>query len=775
MKRQDYPQPGPPAALTRTVCSTTPAPAPFEHTRVVSRRDFLKAGSVLVVGVSLFGCSQESNDAPAATAPAEAPSPADPWSPDVYVSIDADGTVHIVSHRCEMGQGIKASLPAVVADEMEADWDRVVVEQATGDPKFGNQGTGGSESVINFYQRMREAGATMRTLLEQAAAAQWGVDASEVRADNHRVVHEGSGQVLDFSELVADAAQIPVPQPDQLALKSPERFRYIGKELKIPDLEDIIRGAAQYGADIRLPGMKYAAVARPPVVFGKVKSFDAAAALAVPGVEQVLELPAAAPPAMYKALGGVAVVASNSWAALKARDLLEIEWEDGANADYDSETYKAQLLESVRNPGQPYRDHGDFDTAAAAAAQTLDAEYYAPHLGHMMMEPPAACASVTAEGCEIWAPTQDPQSLIPMAAEVTGLPPEKVRVNMTLTGSAFGRKFKGDYVDEAIRLSHMTGAPVMVQWSREDEVRHGYYHAVSAQKVSAALGADGKVTAWRHRAAYPSIMATFDPSIGAPSKMEMGQGLVNLPYAIENVRVESCDAPVKVRIGWLRSVCTIFQSFAINAFTDEIAQARGLDPVQNLLDLLGQDRALDFSDLEWTPAEGHPFETGRLRGVIELAAEKGGWGRDLPAGHGLGIAAQYSFNSYAASVVEVTVAEDGSWSVPRVDVALDVGQIVNLDRARAQMEGASVFGLSLARYGSITAAAGRIQQGNFNDSRLVRYGLHPEVGVHIVGGHGKPSGIGEPGVPPFAPALVNAIFAATGKRIRALPIGNRIV
>jgi isoquinoline 1-oxidoreductase beta subunit len=673
-----------------------------------------------------------------------------------------------------MGQGIKASLPAVVADEMEADWNRVTIEQATGDPKFGNQGTGGSESVISFYQRMREAGATVRAMLEQAAAAQLGVAVSEVRADNHRVVHEASGKALDFSDLVADAALVPVPPADQLTLKSPDRFRYIGKEMKIPDLDDMTHGKAVYGADMRLPGMKFAAVARPPVILGKVKSYNADAALAVPGVEKVLELPAPEPPLQYKTLGGLAVVADNSWAALKARDLLEIEWDDGPNADHNSEAYKVQLMDAVRNPGEAFRDHGDYDAAAAAAAQTLDAEYYAPHLGHMMMEPPAACASVTADFCEIWAPTQDPQALIPMAAEVTGFPPEKIRVNMLLTGSAFGRKFKGDYVDEAVRISHMTGAPVTVQWSREDEVRHGYYHAVSAQKCSAALDADGEVTAWRHRAAYPSLMSIFNPAAKAPSKMEMGQGLVNLPYDIENVRIESCDAPARVRVGWLRSVCTIFQSFGVNSFTDEIAHARGVDPVQNLLDLLGEDRTLDFSDVEWEAREGHPFETGRLRGVIELAAEKAGWGRELPAGHGLGIAAQYSFNTYAVSVVEVAIADDGSWSVPRVDVALDVGQVVNRDRALAQMEGASVFGLSLARYGRITAANGRIEQGNFHDSRLVRYGMHPEVGVHMVESHAKPSGIGEPGVPPFAPALANAIFAATGKRIRELPIGDSI-
>ena len=311
----------------------------------------------------------------------------------MYVTVEADGTVRIVSHRCEMGQGIKTSLPSVVADEMEADWSRVVVEQATGDKKYGDQSTGGSLSIISFYQRMREAGASVRTMLERAAAQQWGVEAAECRAENHRVVHAPSGRSADFAELVATAATLAVPPVEQLQLKTPDQFRYIGKELQSVDLPDIVQGKAVYGADVRLPGMKYAAIARPPVVLGKVKSFNADKALAVAGVEQVVELPAVEAPVAYKALGGVAVIANNSWAALKARDLLEIEWESGPNADYESEAFKQLLLETVRQPGEAARDEGDFDAAAASAAQVLEAEYYAPHLNHMMMEPPAATAS----------------------------------------------------------------------------------------------------------------------------------------------------------------------------------------------------------------------------------------------------------------------------------------------------------------------------------------------------------------------------------------------
>ncbi len=744
-----------------------PADAP-EPIRQLSRRDFLKSGGVFVIGVSLFGCNRESAPIPVK------PQAAGPWSPDVFVSFEADGTAHIVAHRSEMGQGIRTGLPAVLADEMEADWDRVVVEQATGDAKYGDQNTDGSHSVRDFMQRMREAGATVRRMLEQSAAQQWGVDVSECRAQLHTVVHDPSGRVLDYGELVAGAAELPVPGLEQLSFKSRDEFRYIGKGLPIVDMHDMTHGAAQYGADIRLPGMKFAAVARPPVVFGKVKSYDASAALAVAGVEQVVEIPAAEPPAMFKALGGVAVIASNSWAALKARDLLTIDWDDGPNADYDSASYKTALLETVRQPGTIVRDEGDADAALAAAERTVAAEYYAPHLAHAPMEPPAAVASVTADFCEIWAPTQHPQSLIPMAQGVTGLPPEQIRVNVTLLGGAFGRKSKCDFAEEAVYLSKQLGTPVLVQWSREDDIRHDYFHSVSAQRLEAGLDADGTVVAWRHRLCYPSIMSTFDPSVREAAPLELGLGAQNVPYAIPNLRLETGPADAKVRIGWLRSVCNIFQSFAINAFSDEVAEARGVDPLDNLLELLGPDREIDVAALGLEPTENHPFETARLRGIVQRVAQEAGWGRDLPAGHGLGIAAQYSFLSYVAAVVEVAVQDDGSWSVPRVDIGIDCGTYVNPDRVRAQQEGAVIFGLSLAREGSITAARGRIEQGNYNDYRVLRIGQTPDTRVHLVDSEAPPAGVGEPGVPPIAPALVNALFAATGRRFRELPLGTKL-
>ncbi len=736
--------------------------------RRLNRRDFLTPGGVLVLGVSMVGCGRENQPIPVR------PAASGPWAPDVYVSFDAQGTVHIISHRSEMGQGIRTGLPAVLADEMEADWKQVVVEQAPGDAMYGNQNTDGSWSVRGFMQRMREAGATVRLMLEQSAAQQWGVDVAECKAVLHTVVHEPSGKVLDYKDLVAGAAALPIPGLDQLELKTPDKFRYIGKALPIVDMHDMTHGTAIYGADIRVPGMKFAAIARPPVVFGKVSSFDDEETRAVAGVAEVFEMPAPEPPAMFKAVGGIAVIADSSWAALKGRDLLAIEWEDGANADYDSAEYREALLDTVRQPGNSRRNQGDIDKAFSSAASSLEAEYYAPHLAHVPMEPPAAVASVTDDFCEIWAPSQDPQSLIPMAVAVTGLKAEQIKINVTLLGGAFGRKSKGDFVEEAVVLSKQTGTPVMVLWSREDDIQHDYYHSVSAQQLKASLDEKGVVTAWRHRLAYPSIMSTFDAEVREAAAMEIGMGAINMPYAIPNVRVETGEAQARVRIGWLRSVCHIFQSFAVNSFTDEIAHARGMDPKDNLLDLLGADRVLDFTEFGQKPTENYPFETARLRNAIEFVAKDSHWGRSLPPGHGLGIAAQFGFLSYVAAVVEVVVDEDGSWHVPRVNIAIDCGQFVNPDRVRAQQEGSAIFGLSLARQGSITASKGRIDQSNFHDFPLLRMNLAPETTVHLMENRSPPAGVGEPGVPPIAPALANAIFAATGKRFRNLPLGKRL-
>jgi isoquinoline 1-oxidoreductase beta subunit len=745
----------------------------MNHTRKVTRREFVQSGGLLVLGVSLAGCGR-GEGTPVEMAEQAAETITEPWSPDVYLSFDADGTVHIIAHRVEMGQGIRTGLPAIVADELEADWDRVNVVQGMADQKYGDQNTDGSHSVRDFLHRLREAGATARTMLEQAAAQQWQVDVAGCRADMHRVVHEASGREIDYKDLLATASGLEVPAPESLKLKDPENFRYIGKGLSIVDMHDMTHGTAIFGSDASLPGMKFATVARCPVLFGKARSFNADAALNFAGVEKVLELPYAEPPAMFKALGGIAVIADNSWSALQGRELLEIDWDEGANAAYDSETYRDALFDAVRQPGIVVRGEGDVEQALTVAERTLEAEYYTPHLAHAPMEPPHALANVTADGCEIWAPVQNPQSAQQEAAAICGLEPDQVKVHVTLLGGAFGRKSKCDFVNEAVLLSKELGVPVKVLWSREDDIRHDYLHSVAAQSLAAGLDADGKVNAWRHRASYPTIFSTFDPSANAPVPMEMGLGAITMPYAIDNVSVEAGAAECMVRIGWLRSVCNIFQAFSICAFTDEIAEARGLDPLENVLDLIGPDRHNDFSAYEYNHPEGYPYDTARLRHVAEKAAELADWGRSVPDGHGLGLAVHYSFYSYLASVVEVAVDGNGGWHVPKVFTAIDCGLAVNPDRVRAQMEGSAVFGLSLARSGNITAAGGRIEQGNFDDYPMIRINQAPVTGVHIVKSNEAPAGAGEPGVPPIAPALVNAIFAATGKRFRELPLGDKL-
>ncbi len=735
----------------------------------LSRRDFVKTGGLFVLGVSMAGCGRQDKPAITAARPADGP-----WSPDVFVSFDADGTVHIISHRSEMGQGTRTGLAAIVADELEADWGRVIVEQAMADAVYGDQNTDGSWSVRGFMQRMREAGASARQMLEQAAADEWQVDVSECRAENHRILHDASARSLDYKDLVAAAAALPVPAPDTLSFKPPEKFRYIGKDMPIVDLDDMIHGRAGYGIDASVAGMKYAVIARCPVTFGRVKSFDAEAALALDGVRQVIELPAATPPALFQALGGIAVIADNTWAAMEGRKRLKIEWDEGDNTSYNSDDYKAQLQAATRRDGQVVREEGDVTEAFANAEVTLDAEFYTPHLAHAPMEPPVALASVTADSCEVWAPTQNPQSIIKEGAAITGLAPEQIKVHVTLLGGGFGRKSKCDFVNEAIILSKSIGAPVKVVWSREDDIRHDYFHAPSAQYLKASINSENAVSGWLHRVAYPTIMSTFEAGAKHPAGWEIGMGAINMPYDIANVNIASAETEAKIRIGWLRSVCNIFQAFAVCSFTDEIAYARNKDPLENFLDMLGTDRHLDFSSFGQKGVDNYPFDTARLRHVAELAAGKAGWGRVLPGGHGLGIAVHRSFLSYVAAVVEVAVDSDGRWSVPRVDIAFDCGLAVNPDRVRAQLEGSVIFGLSLAREGKITATNGRVDQGNFDDYPVLRMDMTPETSVHIVHNDAPPAGVGEPGVPPIAPALANAIFAATGTRLREMPFGPQI-
>ncbi len=704
--------------------------------------------------------------------------------PKVFVAIAPDGTVSIVAHRSEMGTGVRTSLPLIVAEEMEADWKRVKVQQAHGDEvKYGNQDTDGSRSTRHYLVPMRQIGASARAMLESAAAKRWGVPVTEVKASNHEVVHAASGRRIGFGDLAADAAKEPVPAIGSVKLKDPKDFRYLGKgEVSIVDLHDITTGAAQYGADVRLPGLKYAVIARPPVTGGKLVSFDGADAMKVSGVEKVMEVRGWPWPSKFQPLGGVAVIARNTGAAIKGRDALKIVWDDGANAKYDSVAYRGELEEAARKPGLVVRKEGDVDGALKGADKVIVGEYYAPHLAHVSMEPPVAVADVKGDKAEIWAPVQSPGGTREDVAKTLGIPEDNVTVNVTLLGGGFGRKSKCDFVLEAALLSKELGAPVKVQWTREDDVQHDFLHTVSVERIEAGLDKNGKVIAWRHRSAAPSIGSTFGPGATHQLGLELGMGFVDMPFEIANVQCENPEAAAHTRIGWFRSVSNIPRAFAVQSMVGELAAATKRDQKDMLLELIGSPRILKLDSVKdyWNngePYDSYPIDTARLRSVVELVAQKGEWGRSVPKGHGLGIAVHRSFVSYIATVVEVAIDDKGKLTIPRVDTAIDCGTYINPERIQSQIEGCAIMGLSLAKYGEISFKDGKVQQKNFDDFQVVRIDEAPLVtNVYIVppGPDTPPSGAGEPGLPPFAPALTNAIFAATGKRIRALPIGKQL-
>jgi isoquinoline 1-oxidoreductase subunit beta len=704
--------------------------------------------------------------------------------PRVFVAIASDGTVTIVAHRSEMGTGVRTSLPLIVAEEMEADWSRVKVQQAHGDEvKYGNQDTDGSRSTRHYLIPMREIGASARVMLEGAAAKRWNVPVSEVKAVNHEVVHAASGRRLGFGDLAADAAKESVPNVEGLKLKDPKDFRYLGKgEISIVDLRDITVGTAHYGSDTRLPGMKYAVIARPPVTGGKLVSFDSSAAMKVSGVEKVMEVKGWPWPSKFQPLGGVAVIARNTGAAIKGRDALKVVWDDGANGKYDSVAYRTELEEAARKPGLVVRKEGDVDAALKSADKVIVGEYYLPHLAHVSMEPPVAVADVKGDKAEIWAPVQSPGGTREDVAKTLGIPEDNVTVNVTLLGGGFGRKSKCDFALEAALLSKELGAPVKVQWTREDDVRHDFLHTVSVERIEAGLDKSGKVVAWRHRSVAPSIGSTFAANTVHEAGFELGMGLIDMPFEIANIQCENPEAAAHTRIGWFRSVSNIPRAFAVQSMMAEIAHATNRDQKDMLLELIGSPRIVSLASVTdpWNygePYDSYPIDTARLRRVVEVVADKGGWGRTVPKGHGLGIAAHRSFVSYIATIVEVSVDEKGKLAVHQVDTAIDCGVFVNPERIQSQIEGAAIMGLSLAKYGEITFKDGKVQQGNFDDFPVVRMDEAPLVtNVHIVpvDANTPPSGVGEPGVPPFAPALTNAIFAATGKRIRALPIGKQL-
>jgi len=680
------------------------------------------------------------------------------FNPNLFVQLKSNGDLILTASRSEMGQGVRTSLTSVIADEMDADWNRVSVKQATGDDAYGNQNTDGSRSIRTIYEPMRQMGAMARAMLVTAAAKKWNIDESACTTQNHYVLNNENNDRIFYGDLVEEASKLDMP--NDVTLKSPDDFIYIGKDLKSIDVIDFTTGKAKYGLDIRLPDMKFAAMVRCPVTFGTLRSYDKTKALQIEGVLDIVEIPRIEKP--FGALGGVAVIANNTWAALKGKEVLDITWDYGDNKEYSSDNFMTEITENVYKKAKEVKNEGNVNKAFKKAEKIIESTFQLPHLVHAPMEVPNATAYVQNNKCEVWSPVQAPQTTRKEVSDFLDMDLEDITINVTFLGGGFGRKSKPDFVVEATAISKIIKAPVQLIWTREDDIQNSYYHAISAQYMKGAIDQTGKVTAWLHRTAYPSITSTFMPGVKHGAGFEFQQGLTNIPYEIDNIRCENAEAEAHVRIGWLRSVYNIIHGFSVNVFADELAVAANRDPLQFRLDLIGSDRIYP-SDNEYK------MDTSRLKNVLNIAAKNAKWGDELQEGHGMGLAVHYSFYTYVASVVEVSVINK-RLKVHNIYTAVDCGTVVNTNTVKAQMEGAAIFGMSIAFYGKITAKDGVIEQSNYHDYKMVRIHEAPNIHIEIVQSNDIPTGIGEPGVPVIAPAIINAIYSATGKRYKKLPL-----
>ena len=711
----------------------------------VTRRAFIKTGAGLVIGFSL----------PPRLVPAPRRAEA-PFAPNAWVRVGTDGIVTLTVDKSEMGQGSQTALAMILAEELEADWSKVrlgpVPENAAGWSR--RMSTGGSTAVRTSWDPLRKAGATARAMLITAAAEAWKVDRTTCRAENGAVVHEPSGRRLPYGKLATRAARLAVPT--DAPLKDPKNFRLLGRRVPRLDTPSKVDGSATFGIDVTVPGMLVASIERCPVFGGRIKRHDATKAKALPGVRAVVELEGSPWTGQGGAWGvgcaaGVAVVADTYWHAFQGRKALEIEWDEGEATSLDSDGIRAMLARRAE-PAVEARKDGDAATALAGAARRVEAVYEVPFLHHATMEPMNCTAHVRADGCDVWAPTQNQTRAQEVTAELAGLPKETVRIHTTFLGGGFGRRLEPDFVSEAVRVSQAVGAPVKVIWTREDDVRHGFYRPASHNRFAAGLDGAGNPIAWSHRVVAPPILLKFGP-LEKGLDRTLVDGAQNLPYGIPNILVDQVAVDLlPIPRGFWRSVGISHNAFVTECFFDEVAAAAGKDPYQLRRALLA-DRP-------------------RHRRVLDLAADKAAWGTPLPAGRGRGIALAEWEPTVCAQVAEVTVESDGSVRVHRVVCAVDCGPTVNVGQIEAQMEGGIVYGLTAALYGEITIAQGRVKQGNFDDYPMLRLREMPRVEVYIVPSSEKQGGIGEPAVGPIAPAVCNAIFAATGKRIRKLPIGK---
>jgi isoquinoline 1-oxidoreductase beta subunit len=685
------------------------------------------------------------------------------FSPNAFLEIGSDDTVKIWSKNPEIGQGVKTAFPLIIAEELGADWSRVQVVQADFDmDRYGPQGAGGSWGIRGNWKQLREAGATARTLLVAAAAAEWGVEPSTCGSENGAVIHRPSGRRLSFGKLAAAAARLPVPQ--QVQLRELDEFKLLGQRHKAVERKEIITGAAQYGLDVRLPRMLYAAVAKPPVFGARVARIDDTAARSVPGVRHVVRIdPLDNPTHLWP---GVAVIADSTWAALKGRNALKVEWNEGEGKTESTDRLQEQFRKLSGTPGKVLRANGDPAAALASAERVVSATYEIPFVAHAALEPVNCTADVREGRCDLWGPFQHPRSARTLAAQVTGLPETAVIIHMTRVGGGFGRRLMSDFAPEAALLSKAAGVPVQVVWTREDDMRHDFYRPAGHHRLEAGLDAQGKPVVWTHHLVNTSRY-DFRQDSDPPDASELY--VDDFPAGfIPNFRLEYIPVKTRIPTGPFRGTLHSANAFAVQCFVDELAHAAGKDPLALRLEMLGEPRELPYGQ------HGGPvFDTGRLRAVLKLAAEKAGWGSPLPAGRGRGIAGHFTFGSYAAHVVEVSVDEKGAVKVHRIVAAVDCGFPVNPAGIEAQLMGGTLDGLSVALLSEITVKDGRTVQGTFSDYPLLRFAEAPDVEVHIVPSRKDPSGMGEIALPPVAPALANAIFAATGRRIRRLPVRHQ--
>jgi isoquinoline 1-oxidoreductase subunit beta len=726
----------------------------------LDRRDFLKtgaaAGVALLVGFRLPARSR--------TDPAQAQEKTEVNPLNAWVRITPDNRVTLIVGKSEMGQGVMTSLPMILAEELSLDWKEVRIEQAPTNPKIYDHGTGGSGSVAASWLPLRQAGAAAREMLIAAAAARWNVNRDTCVAQDGGVLHGARKNFLTYGELVEDASKLPVPSLKTVPLKNSNNFTIIGKDKARVDAKGKVSGKAQFGIDSRMTGMQFAVVARCPVFGGKVKSFDAANAKSVAGVRQVITIDPVAKGAF--SAGGVVVLADNSWAAIQGRRALKIEWDEGPAKSESTETLHKQFLENASKPGLVVRNEGDADAVLASSAKKVEATYEFPFAPHATMEPMNCTVHIRPDGAEAWVPTQAPQWAQDVIAGVSGLPHESIIVHTTLMGGGFGRRYQADFVMEAAQVSKSTGKPVMVLWTREDDMQHDFYRPASYHRFQGAVADDGKLICWKHFQTSTSIGSMWGAKDDqAAARGEFGTASF-IPYQPANYRCEYTLAKSAVPRAWWRSVEHSTSGFVVESFIDELAALTGADPYEYRLRMIGDDREIpNFTD----PKEGHPLNTARLKGVLKLAAEKGGWGTPLPNGAARGMAGYYSFESYTACVAEVCI-EDHTVKVRRIVYAVDCGRPINPDGARAQVESAAIYGLSAALHDSITIKDGRVQQANFNDYNMPRIPETPKTEVYLVPSTEEPTGIGEPGLPVVTPAVCNAVYKLTGKRIRRLPI-----